>query len=193
MRNLETPVRKFAVYGAHSSLGSALLYELLTRQHEVLALLDDLNSIAARPGLRAKLAEPCSAEHVGESVAGCDAVLYLFPRRDGEATELYEVLDGLLTGLPPVHVQRLILIGDFAGFDGDPETAAALQRLALHPLHWTLVDTPDSGFDLSLDDFLDDLDGRRMSLLRLASGIVDELESPEHIHERVRFHTESDR
>lgn len=191
MRNLETPVRKFAVYGAHSSLGSALLCELLSRQHEVLALLDELNSVAARPGLRAKLADPCSSEHVGESVAGCDAVIYIFPRREGDTSQLYEVLDGLLAGLPQVHVQRLILVGDFDRLEAAAQTEAALQRLALHPLHWTLVDAPSAGFDLSLDDFLDDPDERRLALLRLASGIADELESPEHIHERVRFHTDA--
>ena len=54
MLNAETPRLKFALYGAHSSLGNALLCELLTRQHEAVALVDDLNSMTVRPGLRAK-------------------------------------------------------------------------------------------------------------------------------------------
>ncbi|HAB65290.1 MAG TPA: NADH-flavin reductase, partial [Pseudomonas sp.] len=52
MLNAETPRLKFALYGAHSSLGNALLCELLTRQHEAVALVDDLNSMTDRPGLR---------------------------------------------------------------------------------------------------------------------------------------------
>jgi putative NADH-flavin reductase len=36
----------------HGSLGGALMAELLRRQHEVIAILDDLNVLAPRPGLR---------------------------------------------------------------------------------------------------------------------------------------------
>lgn len=189
MRNLETPVLKYAVYGADSSLGSALLHELLSRQHEVLALLDDLNAVAARPGLRAKLGDPCDAASVGESAAGCDAVVYLHPRRAGQQPhQLYQVIDALLAGLPQVQVERLLVVADFAALEADPEVQAALQRLALHPLRWTLVDQPASGFDLSLDDFLEDgSDRRRAALLRLAAGLVAELEAPQHVHERIRF------
>ena len=39
MLNAETPRLKFALYGAHSSLGNALLCELLSRQHEAVALV----------------------------------------------------------------------------------------------------------------------------------------------------------
>jgi len=50
MLNAETPRLKFALYGAHSSLGSAVLCELLSRQHEAVALLNDCNSIPRVPG-----------------------------------------------------------------------------------------------------------------------------------------------
>ncbi|HYQ54856.1 MAG TPA: NADH-flavin reductase, partial [Pseudomonas sp.] len=35
MKNAETPVFKLVLFGAESSLGSALMVELLSRQHEV--------------------------------------------------------------------------------------------------------------------------------------------------------------
>ena len=54
MKNAETPVVKLVLYGAMSSLGSALMAEMLRRQHEVIAILDDLTALAPRPGLRAK-------------------------------------------------------------------------------------------------------------------------------------------
>lgn len=189
MRNLETPVCKYGVYGATSSLGSALLHELLARQHEVVALVDDLNVFAARPGLRARRANPCDAASVGEGAAGCDALVYLHPRRaQGEPHSLYEVFDGLLAGLPPIRLNRLLVVADFAALEADPSVQAALQRLALHPLRWTLVDCPPSGFDLSLDDFQRaPLDARRRTLLRIAAGIADELARPQHLHERIHF------
>jgi putative NADH-flavin reductase len=37
MKNAETPVVKVVLYGAMSSLGSALMAEMLRRQHEVIA------------------------------------------------------------------------------------------------------------------------------------------------------------
>lgn len=190
MRNLETPVRKFAVYGATTSLGGALLHQLLARQHEVLALLDDLNAVAARPGLRAKLGDPCDAVSVGESVAGCEAVVYLHPRRPADQPQqLYAVVDGLLAGLPPVGLDRLLLVADFQALESDPAVEAALQRLALHSLRWTLVDLSPEGFDLSLDDFLDPAarHGRRQTLLREAAALADELEQPRNVHTRIRL------
>ena len=50
MKNAETPVVKVVLYGAMSSLGSALMAEMLRRQHEVIAILDDLTALAPRPG-----------------------------------------------------------------------------------------------------------------------------------------------
>ncbi len=49
MKNAETPVVKVVLYGAMSSLGSALMAEMLRRQHEVIAILDDLTALAPRP------------------------------------------------------------------------------------------------------------------------------------------------
>ena len=46
MKNAETPAVKVVLYGAMSSLGSALMAELLRRQHEVIAILDDLTALA---------------------------------------------------------------------------------------------------------------------------------------------------
>jgi hypothetical protein len=44
------PTVKVVLYGAMASLGGALMAELLRRQHEVIAILDDLNVLAPRPG-----------------------------------------------------------------------------------------------------------------------------------------------
>ena len=116
MLNAETPRLKFAVYGAHDDLGSALLVELLSRQHEAVALLDDLNSLSARPGLRTKPGDLFDPLSVSESVAGMDAVICLYhtprlpstdavtgesPRRD-----FYQAVEALLLGLQRVGVER---------------------------------------------------------------------------------------
>ncbi|EXF44940.1 putative NADH-flavin reductase [Pseudomonas sp. BAY1663] len=201
MLNAETPRLKFALYGAHSDLGSALLVELLSRQHEAVVLLDDLNSMAARPGLRTKPGDPFDPLSVSESVAGMDAVICLFhlpwlPSTDavsGESPQrdFYQAVLALLRGLERAAVNRLLLIADFPAIEQQPEVAAALQRLAAHPLRWTLVDTPSSGGLLSVEALAGaagkgDANPHRQ-LQRIAAGIVDELESPQHIHQRIHF------
>lgn len=201
MLNAETPRLKFALYGAHSSLGNAVLCELLTRQHEVVVLLDDLNSMTVRPGLRAKTGDLFDAISVSQSVAGMDAVICLYdspsvPRAFGAAASgqprgFYPAVDALLAGLPKVGVERLLLAADFSVHGQEPSVAAALQRIAAHPLKWTLVDAGTDGENLSIEDF-SDLDGldnndRRVQLRRIAAGMIDELEVPQHLHQQVHF------
>lgn len=77
MKNAETPVIKVVLYGAMSSLGSALMAEMLRRQHEVIAILDDLTALAPRPGLRTKTGDLFDPERVKQSVAGASAVVCL--------------------------------------------------------------------------------------------------------------------
>lgn len=77
MKNAETPVVKVVLYGAMSSLGSALMAEMLRRQHEVIAILDDLNALAPRPGLRTKTGDLFDAQRVKQSVAGSSVVICL--------------------------------------------------------------------------------------------------------------------
>jgi putative NADH-flavin reductase len=201
MLNAETPRLKFALYGAHSSLGNAILCELLSRQHEVVALVDDLNSMTVRPGLRAKTGDLFDAISVSQSVAGMDAVICLFdspsvPTASGEAAaaqshDFYQAVDALLSGLPKVGVERLLLVADFNAHREAPNVEAALQRIAAHPLKWTLVDAGTEGEDLSIEDFtnlegLSDAD-RRVQLRRVAAGMADELETPQHLHQQIHF------
>jgi len=201
MLNAETPRLKFALYGAHDDLGSALLVELLSRQHEAVALLDDLNSLSARPGLRTKPGDPFDAVSVSESVAGMDAVVCLFqtPRLPGADAvtgespqrDFYQAVEALLLGLERAKVERLLLVADFPAIELQPEVEAALQRLIAHPLHWTLVDAPSAGDQLTVEALAEaagkgDANPYR-ELQRIAAGIVDELESPQHIHQRIHF------
>ncbi|MCX4198790.1 NAD(P)H-binding protein [Methylobacterium organophilum] len=201
MLNAETPRLKFALYGAHDDLGSALLVELLSRQHEAVALLDDLNSLSARPGLRTKPGDLFDPLSVSESVAGMDAVICLYhtprlpstdaitgesPRRD-----FYQAVEALLLGLQRVGVERLQLIADFPAIERRPEVEAALQRLAAHPLDWTLVDAPPAGNQLTVEALAEAAGKGEANpyrdLQRIAAGIVDELERPQHLHQRIHF------
>ncbi len=203
MKNAETPVLKLVLYGAASSLGSALIAELLRRQHEVIAILDDLNSLAPRPGLRTKMGGLHDAEQVKQSVAGASAVICLLNALapDNGPTQL-NMTQVLLEGMQRMHIHRLLLIGEFAVLDSanmrqaaELHNAEQIVDLLLHSqLQWTLVNAPKGVVGLAVEHFsqvsqslepglAEPLD----RLARVAAGLADELMLNLHIGEHVNF------
>jgi putative NADH-flavin reductase len=215
MKNAETPVVKVVLYGAMSSLGSALMAEMLRRQHEVIAILDDLTALAPRPGLRTKTGDLFNAERVKQSVAGSSVVICLldapglpFNSEHVEKTivpgpvEQVLAVDALLDGMLAAGIARLFLVGNFEILD-DPEFEDGLQRHAAEEirealqsstLHWTLVNAPRGVPGLTLEHFshlggnLEPQLAEPMArLARTAVGIADELRLNLHIGEHVNF------
>ncbi|MCX4220384.1 SDR family oxidoreductase [Pseudomonas sp. MCal1] len=215
MKNAETPVVKVVLYGAMSSLGSALMAELLRRQHEVIAILDDLTALAPRPGLRTKSGDLLDAERVHQSVAGSSVVICLLnapglPLSSDHVeksvvlgpVEQVLAVDALIDGLQAANVSRLFVIGEFEALD-DPENAEPLQRhaakeireaLQSSPLHWTLVNAPRSVAGLTIEHFSQV--GRALEpglaeplerLNRVAVGISDELRLNLNLRQHVDF------
>ena len=215
MKNAETPVVKVVLYGAMSSLGSALIVQMLHRQHEVIAILDDLTALAPRPGLRTKTGDLFEAQRVKQSVAGCSAVICLldapglpFNSEHVEKTivvgpvEQVLAVDALIDGMQAAGVHRLFLVGDFEVLD-DSETEDQLQLHAAEEireslqdsaLKWTLVNAPRGVPGLSIEHFSHvpshlepGLAEPLERLNRVAMGIADELRLNLHIGEHVNF------
>ncbi|HWT68713.1 MAG TPA: NAD(P)H-binding protein [Pseudomonas sp.] len=215
MKNAETPVVKVVLYGAMSSLGSALVAELLRRQHEVIAILDDLTTLAPRPGLRTKTGNLFEAERVRQSVAGGSAVICLldapglpFNSEYVEKTivpgpaEQVLAADALIDGMQAAGIGRLFLVGHFDVLD-DPDTFDPLQRHAAEEirealqssaLQWTLVNAPRGVPGLTIEHFSQTggslepgLTEPLERLMRTAVGIADELHLNLHVGEHVNF------
>ncbi|KAB0497928.1 NAD(P)-dependent oxidoreductase [Pseudomonas vancouverensis] len=215
MKNAETPAVKVVLYGAMSSLGSALMAEMLRRQHEVIAILNDLTTLAPRPGLRAKKGDLFDAERVKQSVAGGSAVLCLLDAPGLPLNSEYvektivpgpveQVLavDALIEGMQAAGVPRLFLVGDFDVLD-DPEMEDHLQlhaaeeiREALQSsrLQWTMVNAPWAVAGLTLEHFTQvssSLEAGMAETLdrlnRVAVGIADEMQLNLHLGEHVNF------
>lgn len=215
MKNAETPVVKVVLYGAMSSLGSALMAEMLRRQHEVIAILDDLTALPPRPGLRTKIGDLFDADRVKQSVAGSTAVVCLldapglpFNSEYVEKTiipgpvEQVLAVDALIEGMQASRIARLFLVGDFEVLD-DPEIEDRLQRHAAEEirealqssdLQWTMVNAPRGVPGLTIEHFSQvssSLEpGLREPLERLsrvAVGIADELQLGLHVGEHVNF------
>ncbi|MGE7959986.1 NAD(P)-dependent oxidoreductase [Pseudomonas sp. NPDC089530] len=214
MKNAETPVVKLVLYGAMSSLGSALMAEFLRRQHEVIAILDDLTALEPLPGLRTKCGDLLNATRVRQSVAGGDVVVCLLdapglpmgqeqPENLGlESREQLQAVEALIAGMGEAGVRRLFLVGHFEVLD-QPEmegreprrsAEAILGALQGSPLRWTLVNAPHSVPGLTLEHFREPagslpskLDEPVQRLTRVAAGIADELRLNLHVSEHVNF------
>lgn len=195
MKNLETPVFKVAVYGACSGLGSAVLANALHRQHEVTAIVDDLNALTARPGLRSKQGDLTDAVSVSQSVAGKDAVICL--ANEWRSTERpsfsfqFRSLLALLDGLEVAGVKRLMVVDDCSWLD-QPDTLIPVpahylrERLQASPVAWTLIEAPAKSPAVSVSDCAD---GHELAqpLMRFAQALLDETELSQHVRERVRI------
>jgi len=213
VKNAETPVLKLVLYGAISSLGSALMAELLRRQHEVIAILDDLNALAPRPGLRTKVGNLFDLQRVSQSVAGSSAVICLLdvsglPVGDDHVrTDLNPSSEQqlnatriLVAGMERMDIKRLILTGDFSVLD-KPEPSEfrrtaeqIVDLLNASTLDWTLVNEPKGVLGLNIEHFSQISDTLEPGLAeplerlsRVAAGIADELRLNLHVREHVNF------
>lgn len=195
MRNLETPTFKVAVYGALSGLGSAVLVSALQRQYEVTALVDDLNTLRARPGLRCKRGELADAVAVSQSVAGVDAVICLLSELAGgqrnDFSLQFRALLALLDGLQIAGVRRLLVVDDCLWLKQHetltpPPAQYLRERLLASPVAWTLIETPAHPADVSVDECAEGHE-RARPLLRFAAALLDEIDLSLHVHQHLRI------
>lgn len=183
MKNLETPAVKLAVYGAQSAVGNALMVEALARQFETTLVLDDLNAVAARPGLSTVQGDLHDAISVSQSIAGKDAVVVVLPADPGDDFQgTSSAVTALLDGLPVAGVKRLLLVGDFTWLDSANDSAPQPlkqleERLTSSPVVWTLFDAPDA-------------DASAAVLGGFASSVVEEVCHAENMHQRIRVRSE---
>lgn len=157
MHNLETSTVKLGLFNPFDSLAQALIAAALHRQHEVTALLDDLNRLKARPGLRCKLGGLDSSISVSEAVAGLDAVFAFLGHETPQ--RLPAQCGALIDGALRAQVPRLFLVGHWQWLlepcDSDDEQLGAglVRSLEVSGLDWTLVEAPDVQAGLRIDDF----------------------------------------
>jgi len=103
-----------ALVGATGFVGSALLTELLSRGHRVVALARQPAKLPARPGLTVVQADVQDRSQIADAVAGTEAVLSAFnPGWDDPA--LYERFlsgsEAIVQGTRQAGVPRLLVVG----------------------------------------------------------------------------------
>lgn len=197
MHNLETPRLKLGVFLPHDSLGQALIAAALHRQHEVTAVLDDLNQLTARPGLRCKLGSLDSVPTVNRAIAGLDVVFACLggELQDDLPVQCGHLIDGALS-LGRAGVPRLLLIGHWqwlvdADTADDEALGAGLRRsLEASGLDWTLVEAPALVDGLRVDDFSGTAAAGNPDAQRAfdcAEALMDEVRLGLHRHQCLRL------
>lgn len=197
MHNLETPRLKLGVFQPLDSFGQALIAAALHRQHEVTALIDDLNRITARPGLRCKLGSLDSVPTVNRAIAGLDVVFACLgdELKDDLPVQCGCLIDGALS-LGHVGVPRLFLIGHWQWLVDSDDAAdealgAGLRRsLDTSGLDWTLVEAPVLADGLRVDDFSGTAAGSSPETQRglgFAEALLDEVNLGLHRHQCLRL------
>lgn len=203
MKNAETPVFKLVLFGPESSLGNALMVELLSRQHEVIAVVDDLNRHSPRPGLHFKIGGLGDAHQAEQGAAGGSAVIALLPAlAPGDLPGQARLIEALVAGLAHTTIRRLLLVGDFDVLD-EPSKYSEMERdcaaqvvdgLQRSALHWTLINAPQELAGLGMEHFRNTegtlepgLAEPLRRLARIAAGMVDMLELDLHRGEHLNF------
>lgn len=196
MHNLETPSLKLGLFDPGSSFAQALIAGALHRQHEVTVLLDDLNHLRARPGLRCKLGSLESALVVSEAVSGLDVVFAFLA--DEPAQTLPPQCGALIDGCLRAGVPRLLLVGHWGWLvepaDAEQEQLGAglARSLEVSGLKWTLVEAPPLPEGLRIDDFsrAGDASEQDTTLAQAyAQALLDEMRLDLHSGQCLRLRT----
>ena len=202
-----------ALYGATGNSGSRILSELLTRGHQVTAIVRDPARLSARPSLTVVPGDVSSVDDIATKIKGADAVVSAYAPPPDDTDQLVEVTQRLIDAVRKAGVPRLLIVGGAGSLEVAPGVtviesghlpaqwmpiaishARILDLARKSDINWTyfspagfFVPGERTGkFRLGKDQLIANEQGdSRISLEDYAIALVDELESPKH--ERERF------
>ena len=201
-----------ALYGATGKAGSRILVELLSRGHEVTAVVRDTTKISPQRGVTVVKGDVSSADEVAAKIKGVDAVVDSYGPPADDTDQLLPATQNLIDGVKKAGVKRLIVVGGAGSlFVADGVTliasgylpaaymaiavshAEALKLLEKSDINWTYF-SPAGFFEpgertgkyrLGKNNLIADEKGvSRISMEDYAIALVDELEEPKHEGER---------
>jgi len=203
---------KVVLYGASGMIGSRILSELLSRGHEVTAVVRDPKKLA---GINAtvKTGDALSSADVAEKSAGADAVISAYAAPVSDTSKVVDATRALIAGLRQAQVKRFLMVGGASSLEVAPgvelidtpnfpsewkaiamahHDALAVLRAA-DDLEWTSLSPAaliqpgerTGKFRLGLNELITDPSGEsRISAEDYAVALVDEMEHPKHIRQR---------
>jgi putative NADH-flavin reductase len=197
---------RIALIGASGNVGTRILNELVSRNHQVTAIVRDPSKVPARAGVTAARGDAADPAGLADVLKGHDAVVSALRFLDTDAQALigavrtsgvkrYLVVGGA-GSLFVAPGQRLIDQPDFPAAYKDEAARGAdfLDALrGVNDLDWTFI-SPSAlfvpgertgKFRLAKDELLVSEKGSTISYEDYAVALVDEIEKPAHV--RARF------
>ena len=202
-----------ALYGATGKSGSRILTELLSRGHQVTAIIRNPAKLAAQPGLTVVAGDVSSASTIAAKIKGVDAVVSAYGPPPDDTDQLLPVTEHFIEAVKEAGTPRFIVVGGAGSLEVAPGVtviesghipaewlpiavshAKVLKLLQKSTINWTyfspagfFVPGERTGkFRLGTNQLIANEQGdSRISLEDYAIALVDELEKPQH--ERERF------
>lgn len=201
---------KITLYGASGMIGSRILNELVSRGHQVVAVVRNPSRIT-RTDVEVRAGDVLDAGGVTETAKGSNAVISAYAPPEDATNKLVDATRTLLSSMEQAGVQRFLMVGGAGNLEvaaGVPivdtpkfppewkshglahkEALAVLQR---SNLDWTSVSPAPliqpgertGRFRLTGNAFVPDQDGQsHISAEDYAVALVDELEHPRHVRQ----------
>lgn len=196
---------RIALIGASGNVGTRILNELVSRNHQVTAIVRDPSKVPARAGVTAVRGDVADPAGLAEALKGHDAVISSVRFLDTDPAALIGAVRAsgvkrylVVGGAGSLFVapgQRLVDQPDFPAAYKDEATKGAgfLDALrGVSDLDWTFI-SPSAlfvpgertgKFRLAKDELLVSDKGSTISYEDYAVALVDEIEKPAHVRER---------
>lgn len=202
---------KVVLYGASGMIGSRILRELLSRGHEVTAVVRNTTKVTV-PHVSIRQGDVLDPESVTDTARGADAAISAYSPPADDTQKLITATKALLKGLNAAGVTRLIMVGGAGSLEVAPgvqlfETPDfppawkpygiahrdALSVLKTSDLEWTnlspgALSEPGERtgqYRTGRNSLVVDKNGEsRISAEDYALALVDELEKAQHVRER---------
>ncbi len=204
---------KVVLFGATGRAGSRILHELLSRDHQVKAVLREPGPVELPSGVEVAVDDLSDVSRTIGIIRGFDAVVSAYAPPPDDTDRLVAVTQLLVDAISRSGVPRLLTVGGAGSLEVAPGVtliesghlppewmpiaqshAKALQILRSSTIDWTNL-CPAAYFDpgertgsfrLGADNLIaNDRGESRISMEDYAIALVDELEQPRH--QRTRF------
>jgi hypothetical protein len=109
-----------ALYGATGKSGSRILAELLTRGHQVTAIVRDPSKLEGRTGLTVVQGDVSSAQSIVEKIKGADAVVSAYAPPLNDTDQLLPVTERFLKAMKQAGVNRFLVVGGAGSLEVAP-------------------------------------------------------------------------
>jgi len=113
-----------ALYGATGKSGSRILTELLSRGHQVTAIVRDPAKLSSKPGAKPGLTvvegDVASAETIANKIAGADAVVSAYAPPLDDTDQLLPVTQHFIKAAQKAGTPRLLIVGGAGSLEVAP-------------------------------------------------------------------------